>query len=40
MFNLNFISAAYNRFGDDLLRIYNNNNEIIWENDSLVKDYL
>lgn len=40
MFDLNFISAAYNRFGESLQRIYNNNNEIIWETDSSVKDYL
>lgn len=40
MFNLNFIGAAYNRFGKSLQRIYNNNNEIIWELNDGSDDYL
>ena len=38
--NLNSISAAYNMFGDALIRIYNNNNDIIWELNNTNIEYL
>ena len=38
--NINSISAAYNMFGDALIRIYNNNNDIIWESNNTNIEYL
>ena len=40
MFDLNLIEGVYNKFGNEIERIYNNRNEIIWELDDLSNTYL
>ena len=35
MFDLNLIEGVYNKFGNEIERIYNNRNEIIWEADNI-----
>ena len=39
MFDLNLIEGVYNKFGNEIERIYNNRNEIIWDLDDGSNDY-
>ena len=39
MFDLNLIEGVYNKFGNEIKRIYNNRNEIIWELNDGSNDY-
>ena len=40
MFDLNLIEGVYNKFGNEIERIYNNRNDIIWQLDDLTNTYL